>query len=187
MTLIRSLRPNVTREEAIRHLSSSGMRELGRRLAFGSLRSVADFYIPFHIFTVDIRNAGSHETKILGLDGVNGALDVYEFQQLPPESELISRETRNCLEPRLEAADCAKKMVEKVQRVLFSRGFFRMRNLKIEAIPVRGDVYIPYWVGFRGFDAVSRITVMDAIRRKIEGAKVRELLQNWLSAEHPSS
>jgi hypothetical protein len=182
MALIRSLRPNVTREEAVRHLSPDGLAEIGRRLAFGSLRSIADFYIPFQLFDVEITNAGSCDTRILGLDRVSGTLDLYEFDQRPPEAEMIEVETRNFLEPQLANVEIDKKVIEKVQRVLFSRGFFRMRNLQIHATP-NGNVYVPYWVGFRGSDAVSRITVMDAIRRTVEGAKVRHLLESWLQSQ----
>ena len=46
MARIRSLRPNVTREEATAHFSS-GMLDFLRETTFGPLRSVADFYIPF--------------------------------------------------------------------------------------------------------------------------------------------
>jgi hypothetical protein len=183
MALIRSLRPNVTREEAVQHLSPDGLVELGRQLAFGSLRSIANFYIPFQLFEVEITNAGNRDTRILGLDRVNGSLDLYDFDQRPPEAQMIEVETRNFLEPQLDSAEINKKVIEKVQRVLFSRGFFRMRNLEIKANPI-GDVYVPYWVGFRGSDAVSRITVMDAIRRKVEGAKVRHLLETWLRHKH---
>jgi hypothetical protein len=182
MATIRSLRPNATRDEAIRHLSADGLGELGRRLIFGSLRSISDFYIPFQLFDVEITNAGNRERRILGLDRVSGTLDLYEFEQQPLEAETMAVETRNFVEPQLDAVNASKKIVTKVQRVLFSRGFFRMRNLKIEATLLGGDVCVPYWVGFRGAEAVSRMTVMDAVRRRVEGAKVRHLLQNWLQA-----
>jgi hypothetical protein len=183
MTLIRSLRPNVTRDEAIRHLSSEGLGELGRRVAFGDLRSIAAFYIPFQLFTVEITNAGNQETRIVGLDRVSGSLDLYDFAQKPTEADMISIETRNYVDMRIGLAEANKRVMEKVQRVLFSRGFFRMRNLQISASPTGAEFHIPYWVGFRAKNTVSRITVMDAIRRKVEGAKVRHVLQAWLRAQ----
>jgi len=50
------------------------------------------------------------------------------------------------------------------------------------AQPIAGEIYIPYWVGFRGRGAQARFVVMDAVRRRIEGAKVRNLLQTWLTS-----
>ncbi len=70
----------------------------------------------------------------------------------------------------------------KVQRLLFSTGFFRIRNLTILPEPVAGEIYVPYWVGFRGRGVRASFSVMDAVRRKMEGAKVRHLLQAWLTS-----
>ena len=53
MARIRSLRANVSREEAMQQFSS-GMLDFLRETAFGPLRSVADFYIPFRLFQIDV-------------------------------------------------------------------------------------------------------------------------------------
>jgi hypothetical protein len=181
MARIRSLRPNVTREEATEQFSS-GLGDILRTTAFGPLKSVADFYIPFRLFQVEIFNRGKRDQRVFGLDAVNGSLDLYHFEQLPDEGEVIYLETRNCSEPLLDEAEAKKIVAAKVQRLLFSAGFFRVRNLRISAEPVAGEIYIPYWVGFRGRGARARFAVMDAVRRKMEGAKVRHLLQAWLTS-----
>ena len=180
MARIRSLRPNVTREEATEQFSS-GLGDILRTTAFGPLKSVADFYLPFQLFQVEILNGGKRDQRVFGLDAVNGSLDLYHFEQLPGEREVIYRETRNHSEPMLDEAEANKIVVAKVQRLLFSTGFFRVRNLRISAEPVAGEIYIPYWVGFRGRGPQARFVVMDAVRRKMEGAKVRHLLQAWLT------
>jgi len=180
MARIRSLRANVTREEATEQFSS-GLGDILRTTAFGPLKSVADFYIPFRLFQVEIFNRGKRDQRVFGLDAVNGSLDLYHFEQLPDEREVIYLETRNCSEPLLDEAEAKKIVAAKVQRLLFSTGFFRVRNLRISAEPVAGEIYIPYWVGFRGRGARARFAVMDAVRRKMEGAKVRHLLQAWLT------
>jgi len=181
MARIRSLRPNVTREEATEQFSF-GLGDILRTTAFGPLKSVADFYIPFRLFQVEIFNRGKRDQRVFGLDAVNGSLDLYHFEQLPDEREVIYLETRNCSEPLLDEAEAKKIVAAKVQRQLFSTGFFRVRNLRISAEPVAGEIYIPYWVGFRGRGARARFAVMDAVRRKMEGAKVRHLLQAWLTS-----
>jgi hypothetical protein len=181
MARIRSLIPNVTREEATEQFSS-GLGDILRTTAFGPLKSVADFYIPFRPFQVEILNGGKRDQRVFGLDAVNGSLDLYHFEELPGEREVIYLETRNCSEPILDEAEAKKILAAKVQRLLFSTGFFRVRNLRISAEPVAGEIYVPYWVGFRGRGPQARFAVMDAVRRKMEGAKVRHLLQAWLTA-----
>ena len=183
MARIRSLRPNVTREEATEHFSS-GMLYFLRDSTFGPLRSVADFYIPFRLFQIEILNGGKPDLRVFGLDAVNGSLDLYHFEQLPGEREVLYLETRNCSEPLLGAAEAEKIVIVKVQRLLFTTGFFRVRDLHISAAPLVGEIYVPYWVGFRGRGVRARLAVIDAVRRRPEGAKVRHLLRAWLSSIH---
>jgi hypothetical protein len=181
MARIRSLRPNVTREEAMEQFSS-GVLDVLRKTAFGPLRSVADFYIPFRIFQIEILNGNQRDLRIYGQDAVNGSLDIYNFEQLPDEREVRYVETRNCVEPLLGEAQAEKIVIGKVQRLLFSTGFFRIRDLQITAAPVAGEIYVPYWVGFRGRGVRARMAVIDAVRRRPEGAKVRHLLRAWLTS-----
>jgi len=181
MARIRSLRPNVSREEATDYFSS-GLADILRTTASGPLKSVADFYIPFQLFQIEMVNSGKRDRRIFGLDAVNGSLDLYSFDQLPGEREVVYMETPNHTEPLLDEAEARKIVVTKVQRLLFSTGFFRVRDLQISAEPVAGEIYIPYWVGFRGRGVRARFVVMDAVRRKMEGAKVRHLLQAWLTS-----
>jgi hypothetical protein len=182
MSRIRSLRPNVTREEAAAEFSPAGPAELVRRVMFGPLRSVADFYIPFRLFQVEVSNAGKRDQHLLGLEAVMGVLDLYHFEAIPGASEVISVDTRNHPESRLDDARAQELVIDKFQRALFSKGFFRMRELSIVAAPLPGDLHIPYWVGFRGSGTRAWVSVMDAVRHRIEGFKVRHLLQTWLAA-----
>jgi len=182
MAHIRSLRPNVSRDEAIDQFSSGGPVELLRQVAFGPVRSVAEFFIPFRLFQVEILNSGQRDQRVLGLDAVTGTLDLYHFEELPGPGEVVVVETRNCPLGLLDDARAMELVIAKVRRVLFTTGFFRMRNLEISAQPVAGEICIPYWVGFRGRGTQARFAVMDAVRRRIEGAKVRNLLQAWLTS-----
>jgi len=181
MSRIRSLRPNATREEALEQLAGGLVG--GLRLALqGPVRSVADFYIPFIFFRVTITNAGKSETQILGLDSVSGSLDPYHFERIPDSSQLISVDTRNCPQPQLDPESAKEIVVDKVRRLLFQTGFFHMRGLRIEAEPLPGELCVPYWVVFRGRGSKASLSVLDAVRCKPEGAKVRQLLKNWLTA-----
>ncbi len=181
MPRIRTLKPNVTREEATQQFSS-GVLNILRETVYGPLRSVADFYIPFQLFQIEILNSGKRDQRIFGLDAVNGSLDLYYFEQLPGEREVVYLETRNYAEVLLDDSDAQTIVLAKVQRLLFSTGFFRIRNLRISAQPIAGEIYVPYWVGFRGRRIGVRFAVIDAVRRKPEGAKVRQLLRTWLTS-----
>src|SRR6185369_5040865 len=151
MTRIRTLRPNVTREEAVRQFSV-GLTGRLRELLSGPLRSVADFYIPFRIFDVEINNAGKKDRRIFGLDAVTGSLDPYYFDHLPASEDVREFETRNRLTANLDPVQAQQIAITKIQRLLFTRGFFRIRNLAISINPNPQEIHIPYWVGFRGRD-----------------------------------
>jgi hypothetical protein len=181
MVRIRTLKPNVTREQAILQFSSSGLPKLFRNAAFGRLRSVAELYLPFRLFGVQIINRGVPEERLIALDAVTGTLDPFQFDHVPTEEETVAIETRNC--PRAQVADpvLSELLVSKLRRLLYSRGFFRMRDLRITAAPLEQELYIPYWLGFRGSDGEARIAVIDAVRRRFEGAKVRRLVETWLT------
>ncbi len=178
---IQILRPNVTREQAVRQFSGGVTGSL-RDLRSGPLRAVADFYIPFRIFAVEILNAAKKDRRILGLDAVTGSLDPYYFDHSPGGAEVQEVETRNCLGIALDHAHAEKLVVTKVQRVLFTRGFFRIRNLTISVDPASREIYIPYWAGFRGHGSSASVAVIDAVRRQPEGARVRRMLEDWLTA-----
>jgi len=180
MTRIRTLRPNVTREEAVRQFSV-GLPGRLRELLSGRLRSVADFYIPFRIFDVEINNAGKKDRRIFGLDAVTGSLDPYYFDHLPASEDLREFETRNRLTAHLDPVQAQQIAITKIQRLLFTRGFFRIRNLAISINPNPQEIHIPYWVGFRGRDGSATFEIIDAVRRQPEGARVRRMLQDWLT------
>jgi hypothetical protein len=181
MPRIRSLRPNVSREAAVEEFSGGAFNSM-RALVFGPIRSVADFYIPFQLFHVEISNRGKLDQRVFGLDAVSGSLDLYHFEQLPGPSEIIYLETRNCIAASFDEQRSRERLLGKVRRLVFSTGFFRVRDLRISADLIPGEIYVPYWVGFRGRGMLARFTVLDAVRRKPEGAKVTQLLQNWLTS-----
>jgi hypothetical protein len=193
MPIIRSLRPNVSRDEAVAHFSSGGISGVISPLLTGRLRSLADFYIPFRIIRLSVFNRGRAEQKILAIDSVTGALMPYVFQAPPPLEQIIEVETRNIVALRLREPDALRIAETRCQRMLFVSGFFRIRDLKITS-EFLTQIHIPYWIGFRGSGDVARFSVLDAVRRRTEGAKVRQIVRNWLISEpdpgldpHPQS
>lgn len=184
MPRIRIVKPNVTKEEATELFSPGSLSNSLRNFVFGPLRSVADFYIPFRIFQVEIQNRGEQTSHIFGLDAVTGSLDLYTWEKLPDENETSLLDTRNRLPALLSDEDAQRLVTDKVRRLIFMQGFFRVSNFRITAELLPGEIYIPYWAAFRGHGVRANVSVLDAVRRKLEGSRVREMLRNWLTSVH---
>lgn len=173
-----SLKPNVTREQAIQCFAPAGPVGAMRRIAGGPLISVADLYIPFRLFQITVTNNGNAGSKLVAMDAVTGLLDLYAFDSMP--GGLVDMETRNRPDSRLSDSECKRLVIDKFRRIVFNQGFFRLRNVSIDATCVTEELHIPYWIGFRGNGPYLRISVLDAVRRRLEGAKVRQLVESWL-------
>lgn len=186
MTRIQSLKPNVSRDEAIRYFSA-GIFNGATELIRGPIRALAELYIPYRLFQVRIRSAGREQNQTFALDAVRGVLDLYQLPAPTADNQFLTLQTRNVLPASLDAAQAAERLIAKVQRMIFTRGFFRVRDLKIEAIPLPGEICVPYWVCFRGSSEQVHLAVLDAVRRRSEGAKVRRLVEEWLRSDSGES
>jgi hypothetical protein len=186
MTHIRCLKPNVTREEAIRHFSNGMVNGVAKWIR-GPVRSLAELYIPYRLFQVKIRSAGREQNQTFALDAVLGVLDLYQLPAPTADDQFLTLQTRNVLPVGLDAAQAEERLIEKVRRMIFTHGFFRVRDLKIEAIPLSGEICVPYWVCFRGSSERVHLAVLDAVRRRPEGAKVRRLVEAWLRSDAGAS
>jgi len=174
----------VTREQAARHFTAGPLNRLAN-LIRGPVRSIAEVYIPYRMFRVRIVIAGRQQNPIFALDAVEGVLDLFEFPTVPDEGVLHTVETRNVLPVSLDLisqnmARMREKLIAQVRRMVFARGFFKLRQLEIKAEPIPLDFCIPYWVCFRGAGETVHFDVLDAVRRKREGAKIRHLIEAWL-------
>ena len=179
---IQSLRPTVTREDAIQAFSASGPASWYWKLRSGSLQSIADAYIPFRVYRVRFPVGGVQRTHLFAMDAVDGSLDLFEFPAPPGDAETVAVSTRNHPPPTLSEALSLEFLREKVLRVIFQQGFFKLRSVKLETERLRGELYVPYWLGFYGTPEDLRCRVLDAVRRRIEGAKASALFEHWLAA-----
>jgi hypothetical protein len=152
------------------------------RIRSGPMRRIADAYVPFWIYRVRYELSGAPKTRFFALDAVHGALDLFEFPRVPGDVEMLAIETRNRIAPRLDAASARELLRTKVLRVLFQQGFFRMRNLKLEIERMPLELYLPYWLAFYGHNGTAKCRVLDAVRRRIEGAKAASFFEEWLAA-----
>ena len=173
--MIRVIRANVSREAALAVLEPGGLR----RLVGAPLRKLADIYIPFRLYRVVVTNAEKREEKMFAVDGVRGNLDVFEFESAPETDDMVSK---NAIPSRMSLEKSAEAAADYVRRIVFKKGFFKVKELRIEPELV-AEFHYPYWVGFYGAGETATLEVLDAVRRRKEGAKVRELVREWLGAE----
>ncbi len=76
---IQSLKPNVTKEDALRFFRSGVFSAAYWRLRSGPLQRIAEAYVPFWVYRVRYEMVGAPSTRIFALDAVHGTLDLYEF------------------------------------------------------------------------------------------------------------
>jgi hypothetical protein len=178
-SVIHALKPNVTEEEAVRAFSSAGVSALYWRMRSGPLRRIADAYVPYYLYRVKYAGAPA---RLFAIEAVDGSLDLFEFPRIPAERELLALDGRNRLQATLTEERAAELLRDKVLRVIFQRGFFRIRDARLEITPVRCELHLPYWLGFHERDGLVHCRVMDAIRRRMEGAKASAFFEQWLAA-----
>jgi hypothetical protein len=180
-TYIQTLRPNVTQQEALRTFSGAGLSTLYWRMRSGPLRRIADVYVPYWLYHVHYQMGRSAHTTLFAIDAVNGSLDLFTFPRVPDAKDLVTIHTRNRMMPSPQHTDAEALLRQKVLRVIFQQGFFRVRDLKLEIALEPLELHVPYWLGFYG-NTVARCRAMDAVRRRIEGAKASALFESWLAA-----
>ena len=163
-------------ELALRKLGVSGVS----RWLNGPLQGVAEIYLPYRLYKVTVGDRGVQSARFYAGDAASGTLDPYEFITLPEAEAWVEVQTRNVHPARLDESESRRLILEKVRRLLFSRGFFRIVNPQITAELVKPEFYVPYWVGFYGSAQNLRTTVLDGVRQTIEGSKARHLVQAWL-------
>jgi hypothetical protein len=180
-TYIQTLKPNVTQQEALRKFSGAGLSTLYWRMRTGPLRRLADVYVPYRLYRVQYDIGRAAHTTLFAMDAVNGSLDLFTFPRVPDAKDLVRIHTRNYIAPSWQQPSAEALLQQKVLRVIFQQGFFKLRDLKLEMTREPLEVHVPYWLGFYG-NASLRCRVMDAVRRRIEGAKASAFFEAWLAA-----
>ncbi len=143
--------------------------------------------MPFRLFRVHIHTGNGSQSEVLALDAVTGNFDLYAFPSMLSNGELVNVITRNCPPASIGANEAVQLMTERVRRMAYSGGFFRLRRLEISVEPAGLDFHVPYWVAFSGWGEQAHLAVMDAVRRRMEGAKVREAIKAWVQGHQGSA
>lgn len=181
---ILSLKPNVSESDALRRFSAFGFGRLYWTVRIGPLQRIAALYVPFWLYRASYSMNRSKVARWFALDAVEGTLDLFEFRGIPTDEQLRETETRNALPAHLDPLVAEERLREKVLRLIFQQGFFKLRdvNLQVSREPV--DFHVPYWLAFHGSGAdgsLVRCRVLDAVRRKLEGAKASAFFEHWLA------
>jgi hypothetical protein len=179
---IQVLKPNVSQEDALRTFSARGLTSLYWTARSGSLQRIAIAYVPFWLYRVRYDMNRSSQDRLFALDAVNGSLDLFSFARIPSGDELQTVETRNSLDPALSEAEGQQLVRDKVLRVIFQQGFFKLRSKQLDIQREPAEFFMPYWLGFYQGRGPVRCRVMDAVRRRVEGAKASAFFEQWLAA-----
>ena len=178
---IQALRPNVTREQALRTFSAAKLSQLYWRVTRGPLQRIAEIYVPFSFYAVRYAMSKGLVKRVFAMDAVNGSLDPFEFPRIPEADQLLSLVARNVIPASLPESRAKEVLREKVLRILFQQGFFKLRDPRLEITVEPANVHVPYWLAFYGNTSV-KCRALDAVRRRFEGAKASAFFEEWLSA-----
>jgi hypothetical protein len=169
---IDSLRARVTQADATALFQRRASGALWR-VRRGPLRSVAAIHVPYHVFHVDIVDGARRQTALFGIDAVSGGLDPYCFEGDVSAIDVERVRETNRLPSRMTAGEVWPILEGRLQRLIFQTGFFRLRNPRIVGSPQPIDLHVPYWLGFYGTRGEAYLDALDAVRRRIEGARAR--------------
>lgn len=178
---IRCLKPNVSEQEAVQAFRPAGLFTFYRKFLLGELQRIADVYVPFRLYQANYQFGRASHTRLFAMDDVDGSLDLFEFPRAPEPAALEDLRTRNHLRPSLEASRAESLLREKVLRILFQQGVFKIRDPQLTICRQGEFFFIPYWLAFYQKDGTLRCRVMDAVRRRMEGAKAAAFFEHWLS------
>ncbi|MGH9937693.1 MAG: hypothetical protein ACREAM_15710 [Blastocatellia bacterium] len=173
--LITSIKPNVTREQAV-----AKFRGRFSQLRYGRLRIAADFYVPYRFFQMSWNDRQGK--TFLAADAVTGKLDLIEFNQLPADGERAPVDTRMIAEERLSEEEAYRLVRERMMRFVFMKGFFKLSRVNVE-IELAASLHIPYWVGVYERQGSARLEIINALQGRFEGAKLREIVAEWFEQD----
>jgi len=177
----RTLTPTVTRAEAVDAFRPG---TVWRTLGGAPLRSVADVYVPYQLFRVEIAERKRRQISYVAVDALRGMLDPYQFDRPIAETDLVTVTSRNRVPATLDIEAGAQAVIDAIRRILFQTGVYRLRAPQILVQHEPMDLHVPYFLGFYGSgggESIARLRVLDAVRRRFEGAKARALFEGWLA------
>jgi len=171
--IITSIKPNISRPQAV-----ARFRGRLNELRHGRLRIVTDFYVPYRVFRLTRTDGRSSPDAFIAADAVTGKLDLIQFDRLPEEGACMPVDTAMVAEERVAEEEAYRLVRESMMRSIFLKGFFKLSRLNVE-IELAASAHILYWVGVYERNGRAQLEIINALRGRFEGAKLRELVAEW--------
>ena len=131
---------------------------------------------------VGFPSAADDRPVLYAADALSGLFDPIRLDQQLPTTSLPETSSRNIVPPATDARAVSEHLRDRLLRMIYQRGFFRIDARGLRVTPLDRTLYLPYWVGFYDNGTTAKVRVLDAVRGSFEGAKVREALVGWLSS-----
>ncbi len=179
---ILSLKSKTSKMEATNLFRGQKLSRWLRSQRRGQLVDVRQVHIPYWLFHVTISNRGQEQRSWLAMDAVTGQLDLHRFEASLTDTDLVRVQSDSVLPVQLLSEDLRGLLMERVRRQVYLGGFFRLSDLQLEAECIDRPFYIPYWIGFYRRGDQTSVDVIDAVRGQLEGAKVRDIISEFLSS-----
>ena len=171
--IITSIKPNISREQAV-----AKFRGRFNELRHGRLRMVADFYVPYRFFRMNWSDGRSSTSTFIAADAGAGKLDLIQFDQLPEEGHCMAVNTAMFAEERVDEEEACRLVRDSMMRSIFMKGFFKLSRPNVE-IQLATSLHIPYWIGVYERNDRAHLEIINALRGRFEGAKLREMAAEW--------
>jgi len=186
MPVIRTLKPNVTEKEAMRTFSAPGISAFFWRMRSGPLRKIAAAYVPFRLYRVRYELGRTPHTRLFALDAVDGSLDLFEFPRIPDDCELLSLDSRNRLAPALSEDRAVELLREKVLRIVFQQGFFKLREPRFDITREHCEIIcvLARFLWRRRNGAMPRDGCRQAPHRRRKGIRIFRTVARRLTPRH---
>lgn len=127
-----------------------------RELRWGKLRAMIGVRIPYDVFELG--------KERLAIDAIKGTLDLYRIDDVSDESE--------------ESRILERQLSQEQTRSSLQKRLARQGQLVGDHVAV---ALVPYWVGMFERNEIVHIEVLDGIRGTLEGAKMRDLMEECLT------
>jgi hypothetical protein len=179
--IITSIRPNISRAQAV-----AKFRGRFNELRHGRLRIVTDFYIPYRVFRLTRTDGRSSPDAFIAADAVTGKLDLIQFDRLPEEGACLAVDTRMVAEERVAEEEAYRLVRESMMRSIFMKGFYKLSRVNVE-IELAASAHVLYWVGVYERNERAHFEIINALRGRFEGAKLREMVAEWFQPRRESA
>jgi len=87
-------------------------------------------------------------------------------------------DTAMVAEERVAEEEAYRLVRESMMRSIFLKGFFKLSRVNVE-IELAARAHILYWVGVYERNERAHLEIINALRGRFEGAKLRELVAEW--------